>query len=225
VGWLFQLNYALFTDLNDSAGHSALVDALMVFCADRLIFFMPFVLLLVWGRPTEWHKRPSSVLELDFLQARRFSVLWAIVACVVALGINKVVSLVAYEPRPFVTHHVHLLVTHAADSSFPSDHAAVSFSVIFTLFFVIRPWLQKLRDVQIPGLSPRTYMLILLFVSLAIGCLIGFARVYVGVHYPDDIIGGAISGLLASMFVCLFSRWLSVPTSRVLHFAHRLRLA
>jgi undecaprenyl-diphosphatase len=61
--------------------------------------------------------------------------------------------------------------------------------------------------------------------ALGIGCLIGFARVFVGVHYPGDILGGALDGLIAASAMTLTRLALRRPTSAVLRLAGNLRLA
>jgi undecaprenyl-diphosphatase len=66
---------------------------------------------------------------------------------------------------------------------------------------------------------------LLLLASLLMACLIGVARIYVGVHYPGDILGGALDGLLAALLVTLLRWWLRQPTDAVLRFAHVLHLA
>ena len=76
----------------------------------------------------------------------------------------------------------------------------------------------------LPMVSRRKQVL-LLVVAFVIGCSIGLARIYVGVHYPDDILGGAIDGLLAALLVTVLRRWLWRPTNTVLRFAHTLRVA
>jgi undecaprenyl-diphosphatase len=80
------------------------------------------------------------------------------------------------ELRPFQIEHLHVLVAHAPGQSFPSDHATASFAIAFAvLIFVSRRW----------GL--------LLVLAAA---LVGFARVYDGIHYPADVLGSlAIAGV------------------------------
>ncbi len=77
-------------------------------------------------------------------------------------------------PRPFLEENVRLLIAHIADSSFPSKHAAVSFVLAFGIF------LEKKKL--------GAWLLMLAF-------LISLSRVVVGVHYPVDILAGALTGI------------------------------
>jgi undecaprenyl-diphosphatase len=70
------------------------------------------------------------------------------------------------EPKP--------LVTAPVDGSFPSGHAATSFAAAMVLSFARPRW------------APAFFLLAL---------AIGFSRVYVGVHYPLDVVGGAALGI------------------------------
>jgi undecaprenyl-diphosphatase len=84
------------------------------------------------------------------------------------------------------------LVTPPRDASFPSGHAATSFAAATILSFARPRW------------APAFYL-------FALG--IGFSRVYVGVHYPLDIVGGAVLGIA----VAIGLRWLvraRLPSAR-----------
>ncbi|RUS46906.1 undecaprenyl-diphosphatase [Cohnella sp. AR92] len=105
-------------------------------------------------------------------------VFYAGLSAAISLFLGKyVVSPVVDHPRPFVSHAVTQLIPHSADSSFPSDHATLAFAIAFSVWYANR----RLGSVL-----------------LAMACLTGIARVYVGVHYPADIVGGlALSGIVS----------------------------
>ncbi len=227
---LLNFNYTLFQIINAPAGSDPLLDKIMIFCANLLIFFLPLLLIIEWGRPLNWYRRPLSPTEAAIVQERRATALWIVVACVLSYCLNIVVEHIIFEPRPFITHRVHLLVTHAADASFPSDHTAWTFAVMGML--VLQFWLgfssikrQRSNGHDETGYSPLAVPYMLMIAAFAMGLLIGFARVYVGVHYPGDIVGGAIDGLIAACIVTLLRRWLRQPTNAILQFAQALRLA
>ncbi|QYR19522.1 undecaprenyl-diphosphatase [Paenibacillus sp. sptzw28] len=98
----------------------------------------------------------------------------ALVSACAAFGIGVVLSHLFYRDRPFVVHHVTQLIGHPANASFPSDHAIGAF-VIATSIYMFRR-----RD----GL-----------IWLLIAACIAFSRVWTGVHYPLDVIAGAIIGI------------------------------
>ncbi|HEY6540329.1 MAG TPA: phosphatase PAP2 family protein, partial [Ktedonobacteraceae bacterium] len=125
---------------------------------------------------------------------------------------------------------VHQLIAHPADSAFPSDHSAWSFAVFGMLLFAFIPAFSAvLRGRSTGGPRPASSLLIvptlLLILAFVIACTIGVARIYVGLHYPGDILGGALDGLLAALLITLLSRWLRQLTKAVLRFAYRVRLA
>jgi len=227
---LWQFNYMVFQDINAPAGHNPLLDELMIFCANYLIFLWLVPIIVLWGIPGAWSRRPLLPVEAEVMQKRRSVVLWIAIACILAYGFNLLIEQFVFEPRPFITHHVNQLISHPADASFPSDHAAWSFAVVGVLLFALLPSLLAARHIQtVRGLAGHLARIRipmwLIAIAIVIACSIGFARVYVGVHYPDDILGGAIDGLLAAGIVTFFGRWLRIPTNAILRFAHTLRLA
>jgi undecaprenyl-diphosphatase len=106
------------------------------------------------------------------LTRRRWQILlWVAVADLAAQLSTDAIKAVVRRDRP----KVHTLVAEPHSHSFPSGHAASSFACAFVLasFF--------------PRLRVPLYVL---------AALIAFSRAYVGVHFPLDIIGGALLGLL-----------------------------
>ncbi|MDR4947151.1 undecaprenyl-diphosphatase [Neobacillus cucumis] len=160
------MNYELFQAINQNAGHYPLLDGLMVFFTQFAFPIFALVLLLMWFLGKEKEK---------------YTVVYAAITAVIGLVINSVLGHIFYENRPFVTHHVHLLVQHAKDSSFPSDHATGTFSIALAILW------RKHRKIG---------MGMLLFAICT-----GISRVYVGNHYPFDVLASIIVSLVVSGLV------------------------
>jgi len=139
------------------------MDNLIIFGAKYL--FLAVVLLLAAG----WQQAPKkSRLELSVTTAA---------ALILAAILDKVLSKLYYDPRPFVTQHIQPLVPHAADNGFPSEHTLLSFTLAAALF-IYRPKLGAAAAV----------------LALAVGA----ARVAAHVHSPIDIIGAIAIGALSA---------------------------
>ena len=129
------------------------------------------------------------------------------VAAIVATDLVFLMLLVVvawwFVPRPFVAHSVQLLVASATDSSFPSDHATAAFTMASTAL--------------LRGSRGRW--------ALTVGALlVAIARVYVGAHYPADVIAGAALGFGWSLVFVRLDSWLASPYSWTIGIARRLRL-
>lgn len=114
--------------------------------------------------------------------------------CMVAAGMllsflfnNLLLKNIVARTRPYETiAGLELLVDRAGDLSFPSGHSATSF----------------VAAVIIAGLLPRRYGVM----ALILAALISFSRLYVGIHYPTDVLFGIISGSLIGMGVVAFAK-------------------
>lgn len=227
---LLQENYQLFQKVNSYAGHWPWLDLIMVFCANTLIFFWPVILLLLWGRPLSWRKRLLRPGEEAIAQECRAVVLWVPLACVLAYLLNLSVEQFIFEPRPFVSHQVHLLTTHLADDSFPSDHTAWSFAVLGMMLFslpslLLSAWSQRINEKRAGNTTALLFPLLLMWMALVMAGSIGLARVFVGVHYPGDILGGASSGLIAASIMTLLRHRMRQLTQGIMHRMQRIHLA
>ncbi|MEV6973990.1 phosphatase PAP2 family protein [Kitasatospora sp. NPDC093806] len=116
---------------------------------------------------------------VGWLQARRrpdapvavAGLLWAPLSVAIAELANLPISAIVDRPRPFVDHpDLEVLVEGKAGTySFVSDHSAMSMGIAVALFLVNRR---------------------LGWIAGGLALLQGFCRMYVGVHYPTDVIGG-----------------------------------
>lgn len=88
----------------------------------------------------------------------------------------KTIGALIYEPRPYVTYNLTALSSFAPNDSFPSDHITIM-TILASAYSYYK--------------SKYTVFFIVALI------IIGFSRIYVGVHYPGDILGGIIFGLVA----------------------------
>jgi undecaprenyl-diphosphatase len=233
-------NWKAFEDINGLAGRQPTLDALMVFSANDLIFLLPLVLLVFWCLCARWSPlfRRAGMGEDLLARERTFGqqmVLLSMGAVALALGFNLALGSLIYEPRPFVSHPgiVHLLISHAADASFPSDHAAVASAMASTLalyvplaaWFWLRQFKRASGSLRAAGLRLLAASVLLALIAVGMVGAIGFARVYVGVHYPGDIAGGVACGLLAAVLLTALGHWVQPLLNRCIHLTERLHLA
>jgi undecaprenyl-diphosphatase len=101
----------------------------------------------------------------------------ALISACVALGINGMIAHFFYRNRPFMTHPVIQLIKHPANASFPSDHAAGAFVIALAI------WFFRKKDGSI---------------WLLLATCIALSRVWTGVHYPTDVIAGALIGMISA---------------------------
>jgi membrane-associated phospholipid phosphatase len=99
---------------------------------------------------------------------------WAAIGTVLAVAINQPIVHAVHEARPYATlPHVLLLTNPSTDASFPSDHATMAGAVAIGLLLLSR------------RLGVGT--------SIA-ALLLAFSRVYIGAHYPRDVVAGLALG-------------------------------
>lgn len=121
----------------------------------------------------------------------------ALLALVFGGGITNVMlkNMVA-RTRPYeIVEGLNRIIARQSDFSFPSGHTCASFAAAFAFYRILpRKW----------GIA-----------SLVLASLIALSRLYVGVHYPSDILGGIVVGFLSgwtgSHLVEIMSRKNKVP--------------
>ena len=108
--------------------------------------------------------------------------------CLYALVLSGLIAaclkLTYQSPRPFtVLENVRQLTIPTEPNSFPSGHTSSTFSVVSVLVWTLR----------------ENKVLVCLLALFAF--LVGFSRIYVGVHYPFDVLVGAIVGVSSGAVV------------------------
>ncbi|MGE7543535.1 phosphatase PAP2 family protein [Sporosarcina newyorkensis] len=117
-------------------------------------------------------------------------VLFAFTIAVVTIGIDKIIEMSFFRARPFVNHDVTMLVDKLdSDPSFPSNHTAGSFALALALF-----WKRRKMGA----------------VLLVFAGLMALSRIFVGVHYPTDVLTGVFIALVVA-FLIIWQRRLIEP--------------
>jgi undecaprenyl-diphosphatase len=196
----------LFHWINGLGGHVVVIDRLFTGLADDyfLIIAMCLVLVGMWfgtRKPEERQRNQIAVLKA----MASLGMASGFVALVnnIFVGDNKYPGTLLHEifnrPRPFDPSSglsVHLLFYKPTDPSFPSNLAAVVFGLAIAVWLMNKRW--------------GTWLLVMAFVAC-------FARVYVGIHYPSDILGGFVFAV-AGVAVTYFLFWALSPLVKLINW-------
>ena len=175
------MNDWLFSLINGMANHSVIVDALMI-SISKLVPYL-YILILAWLYVKGF--RTGSFK----LRGESFATGVLLVICLIG---SFILGSMFYENRPFVDHPDAILISnHAADASFPSDHAVGTMALACGILFY--RW------------NLGTWMV---YGSI----LVGISRVFVGNHYPGDILGAFI---LVWILTALYNKLLRRGVVRV----------
>ncbi len=193
---MMALDLQLFRLINNLAGRNAFLDSLARLLVNEYFLTTTMALILV----IFWFEGQDR----DQRERNQRAILRALVALLLANIILKLCNLIYFRPRPFVDHEVNLLFYHPTDSSFPSNPATVGFSVATAI------WLYNRRL----GAS-----------LLVLATLFSLSRIYCGVHYPLDVIAGALLGALSAYLVVRKGGFIDPLISLIIRTGRRLYLA
>ncbi|NEB76827.1 phosphatase PAP2 family protein [Streptomyces sp. SID14478] len=152
-----------------------------------ILFGLVLVVLWCW-----WGARKRGAL--DDAASSVAAVVWAPLAAAVAVLVNVPIRSFVERPRPFKDHDgLHVLIDGKNDFSFVSDHATLAMAMGAALFVAHR----KLG-----------------FVGIGLAVVEGFCRVFMGVHYPTDVVGGFALGTAVALLLSPLASALLTPVAR-----------
>jgi undecaprenyl-diphosphatase len=195
IDLLIQIDANLFTIINSH--HS--------------LFFDEFF-LIISQLGNGWIAVPLAAAVIIMATRRPFlakALLCAVMAGVLAGIANTQIKIAVHRPRPVIyfeqrgtslvsestAHHVHCVGTILRQNSFPSGHAATAFTAA-----------------AIAALLFGGYF----YLGFIPALLVAYSRVYMGVHFPADILGGAVLGIASALLVIAVFRkkkYLPLPES------------
>jgi undecaprenyl-diphosphatase len=168
-------------------GHSGtpFLNEVMIFAAEKLVYLIPVALLYCWFTTDE--DQSNSGFRIPFVPSwlttanGKSKSVFIFVTIVVSIIISYVLGQLYAHPAPYMVGYDTLLVD-APENSFPSTHTTIGFAFVWPLFHLQDRWRYGL-------------------VALVLAALVGISRVYVGVHYPIDIVGAIGASLLGFILV------------------------
>ena len=165
-----ELDQKLFIWINSFAGKSSIVDNLAsILCSDH--FFPVLLSLLLLGL---WFGSNNLKNRVIYQKCVFISFIGLAIA-----NLNvALVNFIFFRDRPFNNHEVTLLFYEPTDSSFPSNAIAATTALACGI------WIANKR------LGSISFGAVLIF---------GFIRIFSGIHYPIDILGGLLIGILSTV--------------------------
>ncbi|MET9125237.1 MULTISPECIES: phosphatase PAP2 family protein [unclassified Streptomyces] len=156
---------------------------------------LALVLLVLW---CWWTVRRGGA---EGAAASVAGLVWAPLAAGIAVLVNVPIRGFVERPRPFVDHQgLDVLVSGKTDFSFVSDHATLTMAMGVGLFVVHRKF----------GLA-----------GIGLALVEGFCRVYMGVHYPTDVIGGFALGTAVALLLSPLAMALLTPVMKAVEGSPR----
>lgn len=120
-----------------------------------------------------------AVLWMTGARRNRLTAIALVLAFAIALLLSTLIGMVVFRPRPFMIGLGHALVEHRPNSSFPSNHG-LAFAVWAAVLFMLRR-----RAVA--------------WLAVVLGVLVAWSRIYIGIHYPLDMVGAAVLAIPVAM--------------------------
>lgn len=153
--------------------------------------------LTKYGREEVWIATTALLFIFGGMDGRRTSIL-LVIAFIILIPLGTVLKDQIDRPRPEPSSPGNLLVTEKDDPSFPSGHAVI----VSAGAFVVLARFNKGRQIAVS------------IALLVEAFLVIYSRVYVGNHYPLDVVAGTLVGTGIASIVVGFSRHLTPVFNR-----------
>jgi undecaprenyl-diphosphatase len=182
------LNHAVFLWMNAPEVPNKLLLNIAIFFAEYAIGLIPALIAIGWL----WGREQTRKVLLE-----------ATAAGLAGLLINQMIGLLWFHPRPFMMGLGHTFLTHAPESSFPSDHLTLLWAVAFSFLMY--------RTSRFAGMT-----------LALLGLPMAWARIYLGVHFPLDMVGAVLVAAVSAWLARSELRWYLPTTYKLAMRLHSL---
>jgi membrane-associated phospholipid phosphatase len=176
-----QIDGSLYTQVTNFARDTSWLNGTLTGYSSYGVGLFAVLIVLAW-----WAARRAGTAAMT-------AALAVPVAAVLAYVVNAVVKVVVAEPRPCFAYPADFLLEACpapSDYAFPSNHSVVVAAMTIALVFVSRR---------------------LAVVAAVAAVLMGFTRVYVGAHYPHDVLAGLLIGTVVGYLTAVTARRYAIP--------------
>ncbi|SJM93387.1 Phosphoesterase PA-phosphatase related protein [Crenothrix polyspora] len=173
-------DFKIISYLNQFSQHSEVIDKTIEFLSGDHLLKGGVLITIIWWA---WFKDKDTYLH------NRTHIISTLLSCIIAIAIARFLQLtLAFRARPMHEESLHFVVPHGVIqtnldgwSSFPSDHTALFFALATGICFI----------------SKKMGAFALFYTTV----FIALPRIYLGLHYPTDIIVGAIIGINTALIM------------------------
>lgn len=153
----------------------------------RMDFLTPIVTFITHLGDAGWIWIFLTILFLILPKCRQTGMVMAASMILNAIVTNVVLKNLFVRTRPYeVVAGLERIIEKQVDFSFPSGHTSCSFAVAVVIY----------------KLCPKKYGI----PAMVLAVLIALSRLYVGVHFPTDVLGGAIVGIGVALLCCWLNK-------------------
>ncbi len=194
--FIYSADKTVFFWIYNMSGHVPFIDGFMKLITNDIFMPMTTFLMLI----AVWFAGRDAKARA----VNQHAVFCALLSMGISNIIVKVCNILYNRPRPYDVFHIQTLFHHSDDPSFPSNMAAVFFAVAMGMWIYNRKlgwWL------LIPAI------------------LVAFSRIYVGIHYPLDIIGAFFTAMVSTGIAFLVLKIAEPLPTKVINLMRKIYLA